>query len=196
MALDCSRNEKPALRRELRARRAAMDPAERAAASAAIVRTLAALPECTSARRVLLYCAFGGEPDIAALSALLTGAEVCYPAVGGAPGELLVVPDTGRFVANRWGIPEPVGGKPLPSDAVIDVAVIPGIAFDRAGYRLGYGGGYYDRLLAGGRVRWSVGVCYDELLADALPRGPHDVPVRCVITEHRTICPIGGTTTA
>ena len=66
----------------------------------------------------------------------------------------------------------------------VDVILVPGLAFTRAGQRLGRGGGFYDRLLARlPAVTWKIGVCFEVQISDAVPSEPHDVTVDCVMTE-------------
>ena len=64
--------------------------------------------------------------------------------------------------------------------------LVPGLCYDREGYRLGFGGGYYDRWLAG-CSGWKVGLCRAALLQDRLPRGPYDIPVDLVVTEEECL---------
>jgi 5-formyltetrahydrofolate cyclo-ligase len=85
------------------------------------------------------------------------------------------------------GILQPPPGRDV-ALADVDLFLVPGVGFDLAGRRLGYGGGYYDTTLA--RVRAEVprvGLCFDEELLEGLPHEPHDAPVDVVVTELRTI---------
>ncbi|MEQ1717694.1 MAG: 5-formyltetrahydrofolate cyclo-ligase [Hyphomicrobium sp.] len=84
--------------------------------------------------------------------------------------------------AAQWGIAEPAADKP---EVEPDVLLVPLLAFDAAGYRLGYGGGFYDRTLAKLRARKpviAVGIAYDELEVDAVPRESYDQPLDWVLT--------------
>jgi 5-formyltetrahydrofolate cyclo-ligase len=86
-----------------------------------------------------------------------------------------------------FGAKEPVDGEGL-EPAEIDVIVIPGLAFDRGGYRVGYGGGYYDRFLRETRpdaVRMAL--CFALQVVDRVPVGSFDLPVDLIVTEHETI---------
>lgn len=163
-----------------------LPPSERAAASDAITRALAAL--LTARRdalgaplRVATYCPVRSEVDVASLPALSPSDTVfLYPRV--VPGtpllELAGGPLAGR---GPYGISEPTG--PAVALEHIDVVIVPGLAFGPAGERLGYGKGYYDRVLprlSRGALR--VGVAFEAQLGP-LPTGPLDHPVDKVITE-------------
>ena len=83
----------------------------------------------------------------------------------------------GKYVYICWDWPPDVlPGKP-------DVIIVPGLAFDRAGYRIGKGGGYYDRLMASAPSALSIGLARDSLMLDSLPRERHDAQVSIVVTE-------------
>lgn len=89
-----------------------------------------------------------------------------------------------RLVTNRWGVSEPLtGALVLPSE--LDCVIVPGLAFDKRGYRLGYGKGFYDRFLADLNVP-TIGVCFSQFLLDELPFDVYDVPVSSVVTERST----------
>jgi 5-formyltetrahydrofolate cyclo-ligase len=82
--------------------------------------------------------------------------------------------------------------QPLPSAAALepDLLIVPMAAFDAAGYRVGYGGGYYDRTIAGLRARRpviAIGVAYDAQEVDAVPRGPYDARLDHLVTPTRTL---------
>lgn len=75
---------------------------------------------------------------------------------------------------------------PAEVDGSIDAAVVLGLGFDRRGYRLGYGSGYFDRFLAG-RELTTIGLAFDEQLVDRLPAEAHDVPMRLVVTPSELV---------
>ncbi len=89
-----------------------------------------------------------------------------------------------------FGTREPHADK---APIVPDIMIIPGLAFDRSRYRLGYGGGYYDRTLAALAPRrvLALGVGYHEQIVETLPREPHDQPLDMVITESGPAAPVG-----
>jgi len=88
----------------------------------------------------------------------------------------------GRLIHHRFGMEEPAPDLPLIPDEEIQLALVPGLAFDRQGRRLGYGGGYFDRFL-GSFQGTSLGVTFQALLLDQLPWGGRDVPVQWIVTE-------------
>lgn len=139
-------------------------------------------PAWAGARAVLLYRAKPPELSVTSLGngALRDGKRVVFPRVE--PGGLVLreVASWDDLEVGAYGIHEPKAGCPVVSPADIDVAIVPGVAFTRAGDRLGQGGGFYDRLLPTiGGV--SVGVAFDCQLVDVLPVEAHDRPVDEVV---------------
>ena len=132
------------------------------------------------ARVVLLYHPLPDELDVSPLlsKGLLEGKTVLLPVVSG--DDLLLVPYNGRTLTGAFGVQEPEG-EPLTNLDSIHLAIIPGIAFDRDGHRLGRGRGYYDRLLPH-LSAWKVGICYPFQLIDLVPSESHDVVMDEVIT--------------
>lgn len=183
--------EKVALRRRLRADRRALPPEVAAQASAAVAARLTRLPELAAAGRVLAYAPVPGEVDVIPWVAarLAAGGEVYLPWVDGDDLRLARVGDLDRDLAAGWrGLREPrhAAGDPGEDPAVLDAALVPGVAFDPGGGRLGQGGGHLDRLLA--RLRAGavvVGVAFDLALVPRVPLEPHDVRVDAVVSESR-----------
>lgn len=90
--------------------------------------------------------------------------------------------DPAQLVVHPFGMLEPAANLPIVPAADIALLLVPGLAYDRQGWRLGYGGGYYDRFLAAfGGI--SAGVAFHALLLDSLPHESHDAPVGWVVTE-------------
>lgn len=183
---------KRTLRRALLAARRATAAEQRDTASRAVMLALRALPELGGLpeheprRHVLAYVA---DPDELDLTALLVdppnGWTTLLPRFD--DGALVAVAHThgAPLVAGIYGIPEPVG--PALDPTVIDVVLVPGVAFTHDGWRIGRGAGLYDRLLASLRpdaVR--VGVCAEELVVPELPLEPHDQPVDVLVTDAST----------
>jgi 5-formyltetrahydrofolate cyclo-ligase len=187
------REAKLALRRQALAARDALDPGVRTAAEAAIVERIVALPTFAAARCVLLTLAFRSEWDTLPLvrAALAAGKVVVAPRVDAATRMLGLhaLRDPARDIApGHQGIPEPLPDCPLVASSSIDWVLVPGVAFDRDGRRLGYGGGYYDRLLPllrPGLPR--VAGAFDLQIVDRVPTGPHDETVATIVTETQII---------
>ncbi len=179
------KRRKRMLRREVRARRDALLPEERERLGQAVARNLLALPPVADASTVMAFSSFGSEVDTGPIIEQLArdGRRVVLPRVE----DRTIVPVTYRsgdpVKPSSFGALEPAGGeRVLPED--IDVVVVPGLAFDRSGHRVGYGGGFYDRFL--GRLRpgaLTVGICFSVQLVDEVPHGRGDRPVDLVVTE-------------
>jgi 5-formyltetrahydrofolate cyclo-ligase len=190
---DALRDAKRALRERVLAARDSLPPEFRAAASAAIGKALAGRDDFATASTVLLTLPFGSEWDSMPLllTALERGKTVVLPRVNAAARtlELCRLTEPTRDVLPGYrGIPEPQSHCALLAADAIDWVLVPGVAFDTTGHRLGYGGGYYDRLLPQLRsdaVRIAGG--YEIQLVDRVPAAPHDVPVQALATEVRTL---------
>lgn len=178
------------LRREILERRDVIADGDRVARGARAVERLLALPEVIAARAVMAFWSFGSEvatdPLIGALHE--RGATVALPriedgdlvAIGFAPG------DPTRTTS--FGAREPLGDDAIPP-AELDVVVVPGVAFDVRGRRVGYGAGYYDRFLRRTDA-FTVGLGFDLQVVDGdVPAGAFDLPIDAVVTEERTIRP-------
>jgi 5-formyltetrahydrofolate cyclo-ligase len=179
-----------ALKHELRARvrsaRAGLSPEERERAAGSVAERAAVLPETREPGIVLGYHALAEELDPAPLLELLRGrgGRVAMPRVA-ADGVLSLhwVDDPSELTPGAMGIMEPPADAPGPVPRDVDLVIVPGVAFDERCCRLGYGGGYYDRLIAGlGPGAAALGLAYDVQLVDAVPTGPDDRPVHLVIT--------------
>ena len=187
--------EKAGLRAKMRAARDAIPPEARQAASQAIAARALELPELADAKAVLLYGATPEEADPALLEAGLRarGARIAYPRVAG-PRALSLhwVTDSAELVRGAFGIREPAAdAAPVRLDEV-EAIVVPGVAFALTGYRLGFGGGYYDALLAHSTTDApTIGIAFDEQVVEGLPRENHDRPVSVIVTPTRVIRPKG-----
>jgi 5-formyltetrahydrofolate cyclo-ligase len=175
---------KAPLRAATRAARRALTDAERRSASLRIADRLLGLPELDGARTVLLYAALREEVDLASLIAPLheRGVRTLFPRVRGTSLDLVAAADLRTLQLGHRGVREPPGRSVDPE--VVDVALVPGLAFDPRGGRLGAGGGHYDRLLRRFPARTvRVGVAFDCQLVPRIPRELHDEPVHLVVTE-------------
>ena len=187
------RAAKLALRQRVLDSRDALPAAVRTAASAAIVTRIQARADFQSARVVLLTLPFGSEWDTLPLvrAALAAGKTVGVPRVDKTTRMLALhaIADPERdIVAGYRDIPEPLSACPLISRDRVDFVLVPGVAFDRDGRRLGYGGGYYDRLLPLlSRHAPRVAGAFEVQLVARVPAAPHDVAIDAVVTESRAL---------
>jgi 5-formyltetrahydrofolate cyclo-ligase len=185
-------------RRSILAAVATLDADDRHAQESALVDAFAGLPGWAEARTVLLYAsAFAEEIRTAPFLSMAydAGKRVILPRVDRSAHRLRLHPvgdPSSELTPGVLGILEPRATLPeIPADA-IDWALIPGVAFDDRGYRLGRGAGHYDRLLPGMRpdcICWAV--CLSCQLVPCLPVEPHDVALEGVAAPHRTIRGVG-----
>ncbi len=181
---------KAAIRRRLLGWRLSLPPDEVKRRSRLVAEHLLAWPPFLCAERLLVYLAWRNEPDLAPLvaAALAADKEVAAPAIR--PADRTLVPRRLTGLASEvragWrGVPEPHPDLTAEVDpAGLDLLLIPGLAFDREGFRLGYGLGYYDLFCARrAPLALAVGVCYREQILTAVPRDPWDRPVAALATE-------------
>jgi 5-formyltetrahydrofolate cyclo-ligase len=167
-------------------------PEDVAEASIAIAERVQGLPAFGSAQVVALYWALPSEPDTTSLidvSAAL-GKRVLLPMFGHEAPQLGEFAGWDRLVPGPLGLKQPQG--PPVEAGQVDLFVVPGLAFDRDGFRLGRGKGYYDRLLARRSPRaFLCGLCLDDMIVARLPRQAHDVPMACLVSPGATANPRG-----
>ena len=155
---------------------------ERERLSAGVVASLRAWQPYAAAHRVLGYAAFGDELEPAALYA--DPGKAFYLPRTGPDGSLTLHRANGVLEPHRYGFRQPAASAPRIAPEALELVLVPGLAFDRSGARLGYGGGYYDRLLA--RLPPGlpcVGLVPDALVVARLPREPHDRLVTHLASE-------------
>ena len=142
-------------------------------------------PPANQPTSILTYLAFRNEPDLGLLFGLLPQIRWVVPRIEGR--RLVLHPyDPAHLVRHRFGMLEPAADLPVVDPATLDLVLVPGVAFDRRGGRLGFGGGYYDRLLPT-TPALRVAVTYDECLADTLPCGEHDQRMDWIVTPSRLL---------
>jgi 5-formyltetrahydrofolate cyclo-ligase len=173
----------------MRELREAIPPDERARRSRAVGDRLFTLPELLDARTILLFSSFGAEVETATMieRAHAEGRRVLLPYLDGAAMEAAEHAPGEELVRSSYGAREPARREPA-DPAEIDVVVAPGLAFDRAGRRLGYGGGYYDRWLrrlGPGTAR--IGICFSHQVVDRVPAEASDERVHVIVTEEEVI---------
>ena len=168
---------KKAWRSRAKAIRAELDPAQISRAAAPFL-----AEALCQAQNILLYSAFAGEPDPALVQPLLPRAHFFLPKVAGT--ELQVFPIESQLVSHRYGFLEPAGGGTAFDPTSLEAVVVPALAFDRTGHRLGYGKGFYDRFLP--RLNpeaIKVGLVASQLIFEQLPIDPWDQPVDLLVSE-------------
>jgi len=176
--------DKDQLRTEAHSARAQLTPERRAAAAQSAAAQLLALPELRAARQVLVYAPLPDELD--PLRWCDKGVRplchtLVWPRVAGDHLTLHACAEH-ELVPGSFGLREPRPDASQVALADIDVALVPGLAFDAQGYRIGYGKGYYDRLLASApETLLTIGLCFEETFYRAIVHDDHDVPVARVI---------------
>ena len=184
--------DKAGIRKELLGKRDNIPPVVRRAKNRMICERLLSLDELRNASVIFFFASFRTEVDTTEMikSSLFSGKRVLLPKVDKDRHELLLyeIRDFGELAPGYMGIPEPpVSGNQMSiNDA--DIVIIPGAGFDASGNRIGYGGGYYDRLLSGLQKNIPVvAPSFEEQLVDVLPSEPHDIRVQMIVTDRRLI---------
>ena len=179
------KQEKTELRRQARAARDRLTEEYRRLASRQICDVILSSDLYREAKTLRLFAAIGSEADLSAvaLQALAEGKKVSYPCISG--GELIFrrVSDLSDLKpAGKYQIPEPSPDLPAEDDSSA-LVLVPGLLFDRRGFRIGYGGGYYDRYLSARRERglFTAGVCFSsQFTEEPLPCETEDIPVEAL----------------
>lgn len=187
--------QKQSIRKTILAAREVLPAAARSAASLAITRRLAALPEYRRASMVLGYMSFGAEFDSRAWvrQVLDDGKHLILPRVDSASKQLQlyrVCDLESQLQQGSWGIDEPVPQRceRLIGLNAVEFALLPGVAFARDGARLGYGGGYYDKLLARMERRpVLVAAAFALQVVSVVPQEHTDVKIDRIVTELETV---------
>lgn len=176
--------EKAAFREQIKALERQIPEAQRLESDQALRASFLRLPQLEGADTVLLYYGMGFEVDTRPLldTLLRRGKRVLLPRClpGGGMEARCYAPD--KLRRHRYGMWEPDPGCEAVEAARIDFVLVPALCYDRQRFRLGRGGGYYDRYLAG-YGGFTVGLCRDALLQAAVPREDWDRSVSLVLTE-------------
>jgi 5-formyltetrahydrofolate cyclo-ligase len=180
------RAAKAQLRADMKARRAGLAAADLSTFAAQASANLRATPEWRAAKVVCLYVAFKQELGTnPLLQAVLDEGKVLALPRTHPDGRLSLheVSDLTTLLASRLGILEPPTSAPERRPVDIDLFLVPGLAFDSEGHRLGHGAGFYDRLLAQTKPSTAtIGYGYDFQLLARVPTEPHDVALQAVVT--------------
>jgi 5-formyltetrahydrofolate cyclo-ligase len=177
--------------------RDAMAQAQIAAGSDAVLERLTLLEPIRRASTLMVYLNFGSEvvTDGLVRWGLRKGKRIavsrCIPESRGL--EACGIGDLDEVAPGHYGIREPKAHliRPVPVGE-IDAVIVPAVAFDRQGYRIGYGGGYYDRFLPGAPRAARIGVAFACQVVAGIPVDTHDIPMDGVVTDVETIIPASG----
>lgn len=172
------------LRQQIRTQKRRLSAAELAVMSEDICSKVLALASWQEAGTLLLYYPLPDEVDVRLLikDAFESGKKVLLPVVKGDELELHLYEGEASLKEGAFGIMEPTGPLFAPEHyGEIELAIIPGMAFDSAGHRLGRGKGYYDRLLPNLKTAKLTGICFPFQLLEEVPAEAHDISVCKVI---------------
>jgi len=187
---------KAELRKELLLKRDSLSEEDIEQKSRSIKERLFGLKEFKNANFILFYAAFRSEVKTESMikEALTAGKRVALPIVSKKRDRLLIseLKDYDRELApGYYNIPEHKERFHRPKDlAEVDLVILPGVGFDERGNRLGYGGGFYDRLLSGADHKIPlVGLAYEIQIIPGIEPAPHDIRVDKIVTEKRVVVP-------
>lgn len=180
-------------RKELLAKRRALSLAQKLDYSAKITEKILALPEYQKAKVCFMYAAMPDEYQTRELveNALKAGKRVCLPYIANKTDKIMQATELfswSDLVEGTYGIlsiPEDKLYFIAPED--IDLVIVPAVGFDKAGYRLGMGGGYYDRYLAKAKTAQLVAGVYNCQIVDQIVKDEHDAQVDIIVTEQEVI---------
>lgn len=194
--MSSSNQHKATLRKALLQEITGRDPAWLSEASGSIRERLGTLALLDRAECVLCFAPMESEPDIGPFieGLRLAGSTILLPRAAGETGAMELVRLTDPLDSlekDGMGVRVPTG-EPHEDLAGIDVALVPGVAFDRLGNRLGRGGGFYDRFLASAPELNTIGICFDFQVVEELPVEGHDRTVRHLSTEARHLADLDG----
>ena len=175
---------KTELRKEIRAKKRAMTEVEITSKSHRLCEKFLQCEAYQKARTIYGYLPYNQEVRTWELleKAMKDGKKVAVPKVCGEEMRFIYITDLSQVGDGYCGIPEPLEDTPIAKekDALV---LMPGLAFDREGHRIGYGGGFYDRFLSAEPAHPTVALCYDFQLVEELPTEEFDIPVDLVIWD-------------
>jgi len=182
-------SEKADLRKQLMGHEAGLTKNYITESNAGIIRNLFSLEEFQRSETVLFFYSIWSEPDTHEMirRAFDLGKTVALPKTY--PKGIMTARKIEGFdglTPTRFGIPEPAESAPLIKPNELDFIVVPAVAFDREGYRLGHGAGYYDRYISCANA-FACGVAREKMLVPRVPREKHDIRVKCIVTENEIL---------
>lgn len=174
--------DKKALRAMIREKKRAMTAAEIEEKSAALAFLFRDCPLYREAKTIYGYLPYNQEVRTIPMleQAMADGKRVAVPKVYGDTMLFLYITDLSLTAPGYAGIPEPVADGPVANDPTA-LVLMPGLAFDPQGHRIGYGGGFYDRFLEAEPDHPTLALCYDFQMLPQLETEAHDIPVDCVL---------------
>lgn len=178
--------DKKALRREISAQKRSMTAEQIESASRRLADQLFATDAYQQAQSIYGYLSYNQEVRTESIlrRAMIDGKRVAVPKVYGDDMKFIWIEDLDLVAPGYYDIPEPIADGPVADDEMA-LVLMPGLAFDPEGHRIGYGGGFYDRYLAAHHDHKLVALCYDFQIFDHLDTDVHDIPVNLVISDHR-----------
>ncbi|WP_129408828.1 5-formyltetrahydrofolate cyclo-ligase [Marinitoga lauensis] len=135
-------------------------------------------------KSIAMYYPFRNEVNLLSLIETLKNKEILFPKVKGKDMNFIKITSLNDFEKGNFGIMEPRGES---YNKEIDIFLVPGVAFDKKLYRLGYGGGYYDRYFSNHKKGFLIGVAFDFQILNELPIFEHDIKMDIIITEKRIL---------
>lgn len=183
---DNPRTLKNDLRAQYKQLRSDMSDEERSRRDERICNTVISLASYRFADTVLMYAPTAKEIDVTPIAkhALASGKRIAYPLCNVEEHTMVfkAVTSTDQLINGSYSIPEPPEDAETLTDLSSSICLVPGLVFDREGYRVGYGKGYYDRFLSTYK-QTKLGIVYADFILDTVPRGKYDRRVDILITE-------------
>ena len=177
--------EKALLRKRFQQFRISLSPQDKAELDERITAKILSDEAYRSAETVFCYVSVPQEIDTSRIlaDAAKCGKRIAVPRCGkNGQMDFHIVSSQDELVPGMYGIPEPKGSCPIYIPGPDDLCIVPCLAADRRGFRLGYGGGYYDRYLAANPAM-TIGLCYSACATDLLPNDAFDVPLQRIVTD-------------
>ena len=174
--------DKKELRRTIRDRKRAMTEEEIVSRSEKLGKLFVQSEAYKNAKTIYGYLPYNQEVRTVPMleQALKDGKKVAVPKVYGEEMKFLYLDDLAQVSRGYAGIPEPIAGEPVADDETA-LVLMPGLAFDPAGHRIGYGGGFYDKFLAAEPNHPTLALCYEFQMLPELHTEEHDIPVDTVL---------------
>ncbi len=174
--------DKKALRKKIREQKRAMTPGQIEEASRKLVEQFMALEAYRKAKTLYGYLPYNQEVRTVPIleQALADGKRVAVPKIYDDEMRFIYLTDLSQVETGYAGIPEPIADGPIADDPAA-LVLMPGLAFDREGHRIGYGGGFYDKFLSAEPGHPTVALCYAFQMVEHLPTEEFDIPVDSVL---------------